>query len=342
MARSKHLDKIMSFGEHLDELRKRLIHGALGIVPIFLVSLYFGKRLIDFLLGPAIAALHAQGLPANFQVTKFLEAFNAYVYLSFVLTILVGSPWLLYQLWQFVSPGLYSNERRFVYLLAPLSLLLTVVSAVFTYFVMLPVILHFFVLFNSSFPLPQAMTGTVSAEVALPTMPVLDGDPASPPVGSMWINSHLNQIRICITAADTAGAGPVIRGVPLVGTGMVSQNYNLSTYVDLILNLALAFAAAFQMPVVVLILGWVGIVSPAFLKRYRKHAVFACALLGAALTPGDPLSMILLAIPLWMLYELGIFLLTAFPAKRVGAKPSDDPEGLDADPYDAPSKPPEA
>lgn len=325
----------MSFGEHLDELRKRIMFGVGGIVPIFALSLLFGKRLIDFLLAPAIDALHRQGLPASFQVTKFLEAFNAYVYLSFVLTLLLGSPWLLFQLWKFVSPGLHGHERRFVYLLTPLSALLTLLSAAFTYFVMLPVILQFFVIFNASFPWPEAMTHSVASQTSLPSLPVFDGDPTAPAAGGMWINSQLNQLRICLTPAGAEQATPVIRGIALVSTGVVAQNYNLSTYVDLILNLALAFAAAFQMPVVVLILGWVGLVTPKLLGKYRKHAIFACAFIGAALTPGDPLSMFLLAIPLVALYELGIFLLRVFPAKRVGMKADSesDPEGLDAEPY---------
>jgi sec-independent protein translocase protein TatC len=272
-------------------------------------------------------------------MTTFLELFNSWVYFSFVLTILVGSPWLLYQLWQFVAPGLYGHERRFVYLLAPLSVVLALTSALFTYFVMLPVILHFFVVFNSTFQLPATATNVVTASGGLPAVPVLHGDPPDPAAGSMWINSHLNQFRVCVAGKDAEHAHALIRGTPLTVAGAVAQNYNISTYINLILNLALAFATAFQMPVVVLILGWVGIVTPAFLKRYRKHAVFVCAFLGAALTPGDPLSMVLLAIPLWMLYELGIFLLATFPASRVGARPAQDPEGLDAEPLAGAGRP---
>lgn len=71
------------------------------------------------------------------------------------------------------------------------------------------------------------------------------------------------------------------------------------------------------MPVVVLLLGWVGIVRVEMLKKYRRHAIFACALLGAFLTPGDPLSAALLGVPLYMLYEFGVLMLTWLPASKV-------------------------
>ncbi len=102
----------------------------------------------------------------------------------------------------------------------------------------------------------------------------------------------------------------------------ISQQYKISEYIRTLLNMGLAFGIGFQTPVVVLLLGWAGIVTRQTLAKYRRHAVGACALAGALLTPADPLSMVLLAIPLYLLFELGMLLLRVWPA---GSEPIDEP-----------------
>lgn len=317
MPKSSSNPKVMSFGEHLDELRHRLLVAVFGLVPLLIAAMYYGKRVMEFLMEPVTQALRDNKQPAELIVTGVLEGFNSWFYLSVILTILAGAPWLLYQLWKFVAPGLYSTERRFVYIVTPLSVVLAVTSAMFTYFVMLPVILEFFVEWNASLPARDVAAAPLpEGAPALPMFPVLDADPAAPTAGSAWINAELSELRVCF-AGPTADAAPVVRGVSLFGSSIVRQQYRLSQYIDLLLNFALAFAAGFQMPVVVLLLGWVGIVTPAMLRKYRRHAMMVCAVAGAALTPGDPLSMVLLTIPLYFLFELGLFLLRVLPASRV-------------------------
>lgn len=311
-------DAIMPFGEHLEELRRRLIYALLGIAPIFVLSLLVGKPIVLFLMEPAREALRAADLPSKFQQTGVLEFFYAYMRISFIITILVGSPWVLWQLWLFVSPGLYPNERRFAYLLAPFSILLTVIGVAFMYYVMLPVVLAFFVNFGSV-GLPgesAARTAPLAPGIVLPQTPVLEADPPDPQPGEMWINGPLKEMRVAVRERDGA---PLVLTIPLVGTGPVMQQYRVSEYVSMILSFALAFAVAFQMPVVVLLLGWAGIIQPAVLTRYRRHAIMVCAVLGAVLTPADPISMLLLAGPLYGLYELGVVMLGLLPAERVAA-----------------------
>jgi sec-independent protein translocase protein TatC len=308
----------MSFGEHLEELRRRLILAVGGLLPVLIVSLYFGKMALAFLLRPVEEALLSHGEPVRMQVTGLLEQFNSWFFLSVVIAVLIGAPWVLYQVWLFVAPGLYSSERRFAYVLIPLSVVLTALSAAFTYYLMMPIILNFFVGWNAELPMRSIATAPLPAGVTLPAFPVLDADPVDPPLGAVWINNTIHELRSCVSV-DSAG-NEMIRGTPLVGSSLISQEYRVSQYIDLIFNLALAFAAGFQTPVVVLLLGWVGIVTPEILTRYRKHAIMACAVMGAVLTPGDPLSMIVLSVPLYLLFEFGVLLLRILPASRVAGE----------------------
>ena len=335
MPKSQFGDKIMPFGDHLEELRRRLIFALLGILPILVASLVIGKSVLNFLLRPIAAALERGGLPPALQVTGPFEMFSAYMQVSIVLTILVGAPWIVYQFWRFVAPGLYSHERRFAYLLAPMSALLTGLSGLFLYYVMLPTTLAFFVAFNSSLPTVQVEAAPVPEGVVLSVATILKHDPVDPPVGAMWYNATINQLRICVI--DKTGA-KIVNSTSMVGASLISQQYRVADCVGMVLTFALALAIAFQMPVVVLLLGWAGLVNPGMLTKYRRHTLLICAVLGAVLTPADPVSMLLLAIPLYVLFELGVFLLRALPAGRVtgeAAGPGEHRTG-DEDPFAKP------
>lgn len=321
----------MPFGEHLDELRRRLGFALLGLVPILIGALVVGKQVIGFLMHPVENALIENGQSGRLQVTGPLESFNSYFYVALVLTVMAGAPWLLFQLWMFIAPGLYARERRFAYILTPLSLVLTVLSALFTYYIMVPVILDFFVKWNASFPVQRVATAPLPEGTTLPAFPLLAGDPPSPQPGQIWINTRINELRICVAAAGGAANGPLIRGTTLVTDTLLRQEFKVSQTIDMLFNFALAFAAGFQMPVVVLVLGWVGVVTPALLSRYRKHAIMVCAILGAALTPGDPVSMVFMTVPLIILFELGILLLKWFPASRVAGEEPEAAPMLDGE-----------
>ena len=106
---------MMPLGEHLEELRRRLMAALYGLFPIFMIALYFGKEMLGIILLPVEKALRESGQGGRPVVIAPFEAFNAYLKVSVIAAVLVGSPWVLYQLWKFVAPGLYSTERRFVY-----------------------------------------------------------------------------------------------------------------------------------------------------------------------------------------------------------------------------------
>lgn len=306
---------IMSFGDHLEDLRKRVFYAIIGVVPIFMIAFGFGRPLLQLLIEPARRQLVQAGQGSQLLATGPFETFGAVIQIALIITVLLGSPWLLYQLWLFVSPGLYKHERRVVHLLIPFSGLLTVLSVLFLYYVILPVILAFFIGFGAKVsgevgvltaPLPQG--------VVLPTIPILQADPIDPMPGMVWINEALHQQRVCISIQD---GKPIISVMNLTSNIGIAQQYRISEYIKTILNMGLAFGIAFQTPVVVVMLGWVGILNPKLMTKYRKHAIAVSAVLGAFMTPADPLSMILLATPLYLLYELGLFILKVFPIERV-------------------------
>jgi Sec-independent protein secretion pathway component TatC len=308
----------MSFGDHLEDLRRRVLFGLLGVVPIFVVAFAGGRWILDRLIEPAREKLTAAGQPSALLQTGPFETFGTVVQIAVVATVVFGSPWLLYQLWRFVSPGLYAHERRFVYVLLPLSGVLAVVGAVFLYVVILPVVLAFFIGFGAGVHGAPVGTVEVPSGMVFPVVPVLAGDPVSPSVGQEWINTTINQRRVCVGVG--ADGAPVVRGTELIASMGIVQQYRIKDYIQTVLNMALAFSVGFQVPVVVVLLGWLGVVEVSDLSRYRRHAIAACCIAAAVLTPADPFSMVLLAIPLCLLYELGGLLLRVLPAGKLAGE----------------------
>jgi len=322
----------MSFGDHLEELRRRLIWGFVGPLPIFIICLIFGGPLLEFLVEPASAQLKAAGLPARMLATSPTEPFTAYLKVAMVVTLLFGAPWILYQVWLFVAPGLYSHERRFAYFLFPLSGLLTVTAAVFLYTVMLPVSLRFLILFGSMLIQSPAATAPTPDGTTLGSLPVLRADPVDPAPGSWWINETLNEIRVAVPAPAKGNnseptARSVVRGVPLSGGGMIAQEYRIGEYVNLVFALGVVFAVAFQLPVVLLLANWLGLVERAWLEKQRRYAVFILAVVSAMATPADPMSMLFLMLPLMGLFEVAILLMRFVPAGRVAGTPEPSDAG---------------
>jgi sec-independent protein translocase protein TatC len=318
-APKKAASAVMSLGDHLDELRTRLIHTFAGLIPFFLISLFFGQNILAFLIHPLQEQLRAAGLRPALLATNVLELFNTYLRISIIMTILVGAPWALWQIWRFVAPGLYAHERRFVYVLLPLSTLLTVAGCAFLYLVILPAILTFFINFGTGLGRPTVTMLPMPEGAPHIRVPVLHGDLESPKSGDLWVNTELQQLRVFYEPKPGAG---VFYGADLTKGAGVEPQYRISEYVSLLTNLALAFSVAFQLPVVVLLLGWARILTIDFLCRNRKYAFFICTVIAAGVTPGDMMSMILLMFPLYLLYEFGIILLRVLPASRVAGDTS--------------------
>lgn len=302
---------LMSFGEHLDELRKRLVFALVGLGALFVLGLVFGGPLLSFLTAPLIGALRDAGEAPNLLATSPLETFASYLKVATVFALVLGMPWVLFQTWRFVAPGLYAQERRFVYFLFPLSIALTLAGIAILYLVILPLTLRFLILFGTG------LVGTTPTTAPLPegapplaSMPVLDADPTDAPVGSMWFSRSLGQLRLQVEPARAVGW-------PASAGGAIVQQYRISEYVNLVFMLGLAFAIAFQVPMVQLLLAWAGLLKHQTLTAYRKHVLLGCVV-GAALLPTqDPWSLIVLSALLYGLFELGIVLMRVVPARRI-------------------------
>lgn len=318
----------MSFGDHLEELRSRLIVALLGLVPILIFALLIGRWLMELLIEPVREQLRAQGQPTALLATGVAEVFSQYIKVSLMATVLLGSPWLLHQLWLFIAPGLYRHERRFVHILLPLSTGLTIASTFFMYYVLLPVILTFFVRFGTHVSTHDASLASVPPGITLAHVPVLEGDPIDPDAGAMWINGPMRQLRINLAAA---GEAPRVFGLTLTNDSGIQVQPRLSDYFKWLTVLGIGFALAFQTPVVVLLLGWSGAINPKTIAKYRRHAILGAFMIGAVLTPPDPVSQPLLSIPIYLLYELGLLLLKVLPAKKLFKTESE----MDGEPDDS-------
>jgi len=322
-------DSVMGLGEHLEELRARLAWALVGLLPILIVSFVYGWTLVRWMLKPALDALAKQGLQEGLQVTSALESFSAYFYVVVLATLVVGGPWVVFQIWKFVAPGLYSKERRFAYVLAPMSLVLAVLGVGVMYFGMLPTALSFLVAFGSEQMRVTAPRGPVPQGVVLPVLPVLEADPEGPTAGQMWLNGPLRQMRIALPVAVPGAAAAAVVGEPTIEVFAVAVtkpssldvHLKLDQYVDLFVNMTLVFAVAFQLPVVMLLLGWSGLVTAGMLRKYRKHALAGSVIVGAVISPtGDPMSLLILQVPLYLLFEFGLLLMWALPASRIAGK----------------------
>lgn len=311
----------MSFGDHLEDLRKRVILSLLAPIPVLVVCLIFGGSLLDFLLRPLVNALEAAGATPTLIATSPFETFSAYLKVGFIVALLVSFPWILYQLWLFIAPGLYAQERRFVYFFIPMSAALTALGSAFLYYILLPVSLVFLIGFGQTIVQRDSPTVPMPADVPMMTVPVVPGTIADAPVGTIWFDSETASLSVQTTPTT------IMRRPFSKGTGVVSQDYRVGEYISLVFTLGLAFSVAFQLPIVLLLLSWVGLVEAKTLAGVRRYVVMGCAVAGAVLTPQDPFSMILLGGALYLLFEFGLILMRfVTPAVIRGSKSFDTDE----------------
>jgi sec-independent protein translocase protein TatC len=235
-------EKEMSFFDHLEELRWRIIKAAIGIVVGTGICWYFIDWIMDtVLLGPIVrlnATIVAPQQPIHLQNLKPFGQLFLYMQVAIIGGIILSVPNILYQLWAFIAPGLMPRERRYIRWIVFFSSFCFLSGIAFSYFVMLPAALTFFAGF---------------------------------------------------------------------GTPTIENNIAIGEYMSFVISVMLAAGVVFELPMVSWFLSLLGILTPAFMRHYRRHAIVVIFVLAAILTPGtDPVSQVLLAIPLLILYEISI------------------------------------
>jgi hypothetical protein len=185
---------------------------------------------------------------------------------------------------------------------------------------MLPLILRVLIAIGASMtgPAPQADDvdpRALSIIQTNPPMMLLEAPPVNPQPGDVWV---IWPELARFVAVDDGQGGVAVLNAPRLAPGKVMQDFRLSEYVSFALLFILATTIAFQMPLVVLVAGWVGLASVQWLRSRRKYALFICGIVSAVVTPSaDVVSMLVLLVPLYGLYELGILLLALAPASVV-------------------------
>jgi sec-independent protein translocase protein TatC len=224
------------FVQHLFELRDRLLRSIYGIAAVLVVLLFYPgpSKLYDLLAMPLVKALpEGSRMIAVGVVSPFLVPIKVSVLAAIGLSL----PWILYQIWAFVAPGLYKHEKKLVLPLVAASTILFYMGAAFCYFFV----------FGQAFPAIQKMA-------------------------------------------------------PL----SVAVSPDIEAYLDFVITMFIAFGVAFEVPIVVVILARLGVVTIAQLKSFRTYFVVGAAAVAGLVTPPDPVSMIALLIPMYLLYEFGI------------------------------------
>ena len=307
----------MSFGEHLEELRSCSVRALLGLVLTVCLSLVFAKRILAFIVKPALVVLEARGQRPELQALSPPDTFIMYLKMALIAGIILAMPWIIMQIWRFVALGLYSHEKRFVRMLTPISVGLFIAGAVFMFYLVLPVVLNFFVTFTQDIRVDDLKMSTLQSwivgadettgkEGPPPAnsvhIPVVRGEPENVSTGGIWFDQAHN--RLCVRGDEQVYALPL---QPARDVSAVRNHFSLSQYVGFVLTLSLGFGLAFELPLVVLFIVAIGIVSTEKLGHYRRYIILIIFFVAAILTPPDVISQILLAVPMLLLFEGALF-----------------------------------
>jgi len=227
-------EKELTLVDHLVELRDRLIRSLIAIVVFFLVLFAFSNQIYTYVADPLIAALPENtSMIAIDPTAPFFAPFKLTFYVSFLL----AAPYVLYQIWSFIAPGLYKNEKEIAIPLFISSVVLFYSGIAFARYILFGIVFSFFI--------------SVAPE----------GIQVAP---------------------------------------------DISSFLSFALTIFFAFGVAFEIPIAVFLCIWSGVAEPSSLAEKRPYVVVGCFVIAMLLTPPDPFTQSMLAIPMWMLFEFGI------------------------------------
>jgi Tat protein translocase TatC len=244
----------MSLGEHLEELRKRVIYGLLGLAAGLLVGFVFGFDLLRLLKDVYLRVVERIGIDADLVILEVSGGLTLYLKVAFYAGIVVSSPWLFVQTWLFVSEGLYRRERRAVLVASAACAVLFLAGIAF-------------------------FLGLVAENI----------------------------LYYLLLMVRWTGAEPTI---------------TFHSHVTFMVRMMFVFGVGFQTPLLIYLLCALGVVSVQRVSHYRRHVIVAILIAAAVLTPPDPFSQLALAVPMWLLFELGVLL--AWLSRRRKGRRSDE------------------
>lgn len=269
--------------EHLIELRQRLIYSVSAFLVAMVFCFSFGGILLDFLLGPIERTMRDLGDPNPvMQYTAPQEYFFTLIRISVVGGLTLAFPIIAYQLWRFVAPGLYRNEKNAFLPFIIASPFLFILGASFAHYIVVPLAMAFFLGFAD-------LPSYVSALMA---------DLAPDDVGSALLPGAAGGIAL----PDT--------GVDIVFNGKVNET------LDITLKMIVAFGLCFQLPVLLTLLGTAGLASSRGLRGTRKYAIVGILVVAALVTPPDVTTQLILFVVVYGLYEISIHLVAAVERKK--------------------------
>lgn len=186
---------VMSFGDHIEELRRHLILALVGVGVALLVMLWYSKTVVAFIYAPLYATQRALHLPPHTFSQSTIGPLTLYLGVAFKGALILSGPWILYQAWLFISAGLYETERRAATFLVGLSVLMTSMALALTYYVFLPATVVFLLMFSTSFPIPETSQKSpmgmliramveMNKSTLLPSAPGVSSQPAETQAGA--------------------------------------------------------------------------------------------------------------------------------------------------------------
>lgn len=228
------VDETQPLITHLIELRNRLLRSFICVLLVFCGLVYWANDIYTLLATPL-----TDNLPdgATMIATNVATPFFTPIKLTIVVSVFLSVPFILYQIWAFVAPALYKQEKRLVYPLLVSSTLLFYCGVAFAYYVVFPLVFGF-------------LTSTAPEGVTMAT--------------------------------------------------------DISSYLDFVLTIFMAFGICFEVPVAIILLCWAGVTTPEDLREKRPYIIVAAFVIGMLLTPPDVFSQTLLAVPMWILFEVGV------------------------------------